>query len=429
LRAGGGAVGRPAGRPLDRAQTRQGAPFACSRKPVGGLRYADSAMADAHINPEMLRWAVQRVGASTDELAVAFKKPAEAIESWLAGETFPTFRQAQRLAKRLRIPFGFLFLAKAPSDQLPLPDFRRVHGQGRPTTSVDLWDVISDVLRKQDWYRDFRTDADEEPLPFVGAFALGAPVTDVVADISEQLSFEAAVRPQSQPSQFLRAFVRHVEALGVLVMRNGIVRQATNRALDVDEFRGFSIADPMAPVIFVNNADSNAAQAFTLAHELAHIWIGRGGISDADPTIKTEGNDDIEEYCNEVAAELLLPWAELQSRWTDRTDTVEDLIADVAREFHVSTVMVARQLWEHGAIDRDEFFRLYEVEKANWRRSESGSSGGNYYLSAPIRNSRLLTEAVLESVRASETSVRDASRLLGVKPANLDKLRESMGVG
>jgi Zn-dependent peptidase ImmA (M78 family) len=385
-------------------------------------------MSSAHINPQMLQWAMQRVGSSADDLATAFKKPVETIAAWLAGDASPTFKQAQRLAKRLRVPFGFLFLADPPPSDLPLPDFRRVHGPGTAAASVDLRDVISDVLRKQDWYRDFRADSDEEPLPFVGSFEPGSPVTDLVADLADRLSFESEVRPQSQASQFLRAFAGRAEALGILVMRSGIVRQATNRALDVEEFRGFSIADPMAPVIFVNNADSNAAQVFTLAHELAHIWIGRGGISDADPTIRGDSDDDIEEYCNDVAAELLLPWADLERRWNAGSASIEQLIADVASEFHVSTVMVARQLWEHAAIDRDEFFRLYEAEKSNWLRAATESSGGNYYLSAPIRNSRRLTEAVLESVGASETSIRDASRLLGVKPANLARLRESMGV-
>jgi hypothetical protein len=100
----------------------------------------------------------------------------------------------------------------------------------------------------------------------------------------------------------------------------------------------------------------------------------------------------------------------------------------VSREFHVSTVMVARQLWSHEAISQDEFFEFYESERAKWVTKAYSATGGNYYLSAPIRNSRLLTEAVLESVSASETSIRDASRLLGVKPANLPKLRDSMGV-
>ena len=372
---------------------------------------------------------MERAGVGNAELGTVFKKTPEAIAAWLDGTAVPTFKQAQRLAKRVRVPFGYLFLEVPPLEELPLTDFRRPYGGVRREPSVDLRDVISDVLRKQDWYRDFRLEREEEALPFVGRFTIESSVADVAADIKESLVFEAEVRWRPQASQFLRAFVRQVEALGVLVMRNGIVRQATNRALDVDEFRGFSIADPMAPVIFINNADSNAAQVFTLAHELAHVWIGRGGISDADLTLFREGADDVEAFCNEVAGELLLPWVRLDARWRDRTAPAADWMADVARDFHVSTVMVARQLWLHEAIDREQFFQFYEAEKANWVTKGTKSSGGNFYLSAPIRNSRLLTEAILESVSAAETSIREASRLLGVKPANLSKLEESMGVG
>lgn len=327
------------------------------------------------------------------------------------------------------MPFGYLFLADPPEDALPLADFRRPHGTRTPTTSVDLRDVISVVLRKQDWYRDFRTDSDLGPIPEVGRFPPGSSVTDVVTDISHSLDFEAQVRPETQASQLLREFVRQVEQLGILVMRNGIVRQATNRALDVDEFRGFSIADPMAPVAFINNAHSNAAQVFTLAHELAHLWIGRGGISDAEITIQGEPTSDIEAHCNNVAAELLLPWTGIAERWSAHTGGLEQWAADIAHEFHVSTVMVGRQLWQHQAITRQEFFDFYDTQRVNWQRKSSDSSGGNFYLSVPIRSSRLFTEAVLESVRASETSVRDASRLLGVKPAKLPKLQQSLGVG
>jgi len=325
------------------------------------------------------------------------------------------------------VPFGYLFLDEPPVEDVSLPDFRR---HPTPTDlSLDLRDVIADVLRKQDWYRDHRAERDEEPIDFVGRFTTGTAVNVVAGDIRSTLNFEAAVRPESPADAFLRSFVARVEATGVLVMRNGVVRQATNRALQVEEFRGFSIADPMAPVIFVNNADSNAAQCFTLAHELAHIWIGRGGISDADVTIGEQGPGDIEEFCNEVAGELLLPWAALSQRWSQRSSVFEHWTNQVAREFHVSTVMVARQLWQHGAIDRQQFFDFYERERENWTSKQSVSTGGNYYLSAPIRNSRRLTESVLESVKASETSLREASRLLGVKPANLPKLEESMGIG
>jgi len=384
-------------------------------------------MADAHVNPVMLRWALARSSVNKSGLAKSFQKSESTIEQWLTGEAAPTFRQAQKLAKQLRVPFGYLFLEEPPEEDVPLPDFRR--HPASTDLSVDLRDAISDVLRKQDWYRDHRAERDEEPIEFVGRFTISSDVSVVAEDIRAILEFETRIRPESQADSFLRAFVTQVEAAGVLVMRNGIVRQATNRALRVEEFRGFSIADPMAPVIFVNNADSNAAQAFTLAHELAHIWIGQGGISDADVTISGEGPGDVEAFCNEVAGELLLPWAALSERWRQRSTAFEDWSSQIAREFHVSTVMVARQLWQHEVIGREQFFEFYGREKQNWTSKQAAGSGGNYYLTAPIRNSRRLTQSVLESVEASETSIREASRLLGVKPANLPKLEEYIGVG
>lgn len=390
-------------------------------------------MVKAHLNPRLLGWAIKRAGLEVAELGVAFKKPPETIEAWRDGSDAPTFKQAQKLAKKLRIPFGYLFLDAPPDEELPIPDFRRLHGVHQRQPSIDLRDVIADVLRRQDWYRDYRLDSDEEPLEFVSSFGLTDPTRDVARDIATHLSFEDIVRREPLSGNFLRAFVSQVEALGILVMRSGIVRQTINRPLKADEFRGFSIADRMAPVIFINSVDSKAAQAFTLAHELAHIWLGKGGISDADITIVDDSSANIESFCNEVAGELLLPWESLNEQWMARTTplsttALKGFVEATARQCHVSTVMVARQLWAHNAIEREQFFDLYEIERAKWKtKAKKGMSGGDYYTSVPIRNSHLFTRAILESVGESETSIRYASRLLGVKPANLPKLQESMG--
>jgi Zn-dependent peptidase ImmA (M78 family) len=211
-------------------------------------------------------------------------------------------------------------------------------------------------------------------------------------------------------------------------MRSGIVGLDTHRKLSVSDFRGFAISDEYAPVVFINTVDALAAQVFTLAHELGHIWIGASGISNADPR-RLEVADDVEAFCNAVAGEVLLPWAEAGPSWEANDASREEWIRETARRYHVSTVMVARQLWGHGAISRDDFFTFYDEEAQGWQTSAPSASGGNFYASTPIRNSRLFTESVLESVSARETSPRDASQLLGVKPAKLAELRRRMGLG
>ena len=131
-------------------------------------------------------------------------------------------------------------------------------------------------------------------------------------------------------TEALRHLRNRVEASGVLVVFNGIVGNDTHRKLDRGEFQGFALIDRYAPLIFVNGADFKAAQMFTLAHELAHVFVGATGVSNVD-AMPSSGHD-AEWFCNSAAAEFLVAEKELTARW-GRVGTVEDSLQAVARQF------------------------------------------------------------------------------------------------
>ena len=108
---------------------------------------------------------------------------------------------------------------------------------------------------------------------------------------------------------------REIEQLGVMAVINGVVGNNTSRRLSVEEFRGFALTDPYAPLIFVNGADAKSAQMFTLAHELAHVWLGSAGVSGFDGLYP--GGTEMEDWCNRTAAEFLSPAQEVRARWAE----------------------------------------------------------------------------------------------------------------
>ena len=114
----------------------------------------------------------------------------------------------------------------------------------------------------------------------MNSLTVDVPVATVAAEMRETLDFQVAVRRECPTwSDALRLFIQRVDNVGVLVIVNGVVGSNNHRRLDPSEFRGFALADPLAPLVFINGADTKAAQMFTLAHELAHVWLGSSALS------------------------------------------------------------------------------------------------------------------------------------------------------
>ena len=332
------------------------------------------------------------------------------LADWERGERQPTLKQLEAFATATRAPIGFLFLREPPVERVPIPDFRTMGNARIAKPSPDLLETTYLCQQRQEWYRDVARTTGKDPLPFVGSLTLAHDVIGAAAAIRETLGFDVD-RRRDMPtwSDALREFISQADEEGILVMCSGIVGSNTHRKLDPQEFRGFAMEDPLAPVVFINGADSRAAQMFTLAHELAHVWLGQSALSDADARSVPE--HEVERWCNRVAAELLVPLDMMRREFRAVAELPSEMNR-LARRFKVSTLVVLRRVHDLGAITRAELWIAYDAEVARLRALPTGS-GGNFYLTLPTRVSRRFTRAVVSSTLEGQTLYRDALRLLG----------------
>jgi Zn-dependent peptidase ImmA (M78 family) len=377
------------------------------------------------VDPNMVRWARRRARYSVADLSKTFPKLAE----WEAGQLKPTMRQLEAFARRTHIPVGFLFLPTPPSEPLPVPDFRTFGDEERRRPSPDLLDTIYACEHRQEWYREFAATQGYDEVSVVGSASLQDNTVEAAAALREVFGFGLEVRSQfSNWTEALRGLSEHAEEQGILVMNNGVVGSNTHRKLDPREFRGFSLVDPLAPVIFINGADTKAAQIFTLAHELAHVALGGSAISNQDLE-EVDSANHTERWCNAVAAELLLPIQALRDEFQRNRDLTDEL-ERLAKRFKVSTLVVLRRVLDAGFLPQDQYRAAFETELARiLSLIEGQSSGGNFYTTTPVRVSKRFARALIVDTLEGGTQYGDAFRMLGFKNSStFEELSQRLGV-
>ncbi|MDQ6949472.1 MAG: ImmA/IrrE family metallo-endopeptidase [Actinomycetota bacterium] len=375
------------------------------------------------VSPAVLAWAKARSGVDEASLAHRFPKLAE----WEHGDRSPTLKQLEDFAAATHTPIGYLLLGEPPVEQVPIPDYRTMGDFGVTRPSADLLDTIFHCQQRQEWYRSFAQVNQEDRVPFVGSLTTQTPVVEAASAMREALHFEVSERGPTF-TEALRRLAEDAEERGVLVMVNGVVGSNTHRKLNPREFRGFALVDQLAPLVFVNGADTKAAQIFTLAHELAHLWLGESALSDADLTIRPSLVG--ERWCNEVAAEFLVPMALVAAEFNESEERTAALDR-LAIRFKVSTLVVLRRLHDAGHLGWDAYRLAYQTELARVLAllGERADSGGNFYNTQPVRVSKRFARALISSTLEGQTLYTEAFEMLGFKKlSTFRELSSRLGV-
>lgn len=392
-----------------------------------------------NVSHEILRWARETAGLSAseavDKLGIGDARGVSAADRLAAletGEAEPSRPLLLKMAQHYRRPLVTFYMSAPPRKGDRGEDFRNV--PDRHTHSEALVDaLVRDIRARQRMVRDILDDDEDiKPLPFIGSMSMRDGVGAVLASIRQLIRIDLSeFRAQSSPESAFALLRSRVEAAGIFVLLMGNLG-SHHTAINVEAFRGFALADDVAPFVVLNDQDAKTAWSFTLIHELAHLWLGTTGVSGAF------ADAQIEKFCNDVAGSFLLPANELPLMRVDRnTDhaTAALRIGEFAEERYVSNSMVAYSLLRAGLLTEDSWRALASQFVAQWRKSreakrenQKDGSGPNYYIVRRHRLGIALLHFVSRSMADGALTPTKAGQVLGVKPRSVAPLLAVVGL-
>ena len=376
--------------------------------------------------PSLISWACKRSGQERKNLMRRFKK----LPEWESGKLRPTAIQLKEFARLVHVPYSYMFLDTPPKEKLPIKDFRTKRSEFIGKASPNLLDVIYTMQNRQDWYRWYATSEQFSKIKLIGSVKTSSSPEQIAQDMRKQLKLDLVNdNLEGKKVNRLNYLVSRIEKQGILVMISGIVDDDKSRKLNLDEFRGFTLCDPIAPLIFVNGQDTQSAQLFTLAHEFAHLLLKNTGIFDSEPNLKSDRDKRNEVWCNKFAAELLVPSENLKQQ-LKLSKFSEYLIKKLAKYYGVSKQVILYRLQELRQISRPEYEKLrrnLNRELVDKKLSKSGS--GNDMSAIYNQVGQKFASAVIKSTIEGQTLYRDAYSLLGILNIEMfNKLAVSVGV-
>lgn len=326
----------------------------------------------ALITPEVLKWAREkRIQLGLNEAADKLKVDPEQLTEWEAGTDLPTFTKLKRIANAYRTHVSVFYLPDPPNTFEPLADHRSFPKSHTPDPEQAYRlnaNVIEAYERRETLIEYYNLLGEIPPEVSLNLNESDEP-EHAARELSEFLQYNTGLLKQcSDDRSALRFWRRLVEKRGILVCQTSA---NTHLSIELATVRGFSIARKPLPVIVVNPKDSPYGRVFTIVHEFVHIGLGKS-IMQNTGSGRSRNRNPTEEFCNQVAAEVLVPAAELSPKVNLKT--LETDLPQFSKHFRVSPEVIMRRLQTLGHISRQEYQAYRNTQLVKYK--DSTPTGG-----------------------------------------------------
>jgi Zn-dependent peptidase ImmA (M78 family) len=391
------------------------------------------------LNPEILGWARETAGLSREDAARAIDlkeahglSGAERLAALEAGKEEPSRPLLLRMTKAYRRSLLVFYLEKPPKKGDRGKDFRTLPGGEPPLFNPVLDVLIRDIRGRQSIIRSLLEDSDAERLEFIGSATYDVPEAELAQRIARRIKFNLNEFRRQDTIEDAFAYLRsRLEDAGIFVLLLGNLGSHHSN-IPVDTFRGFALADDIAPLAVINDNDAASARSFTALHEVVHLWLGDTGVSGWTTEFAAE------QYCSDVAALILLNPAELNELkgiGALRLEQQVEQITRFAQSRKISRAMVAYRLFRTHTITRRNWDDLKRHFKESWLAhkerealNKANKEGGpSYYVVRRHRIGKALLGLVDRSLGEGLLTYTKAARLLGVKARNVGPLLSTEG--
>ncbi|QPJ66765.1 MAG: ImmA/IrrE family metallo-endopeptidase [Candidatus Nitrohelix vancouverensis] len=388
------------------------------------------------INQEILIWARETSGLTVEEAAKKLQlkdtSAATGVEKLLEYESGkePSRSLLVKMSKQYRKPLLAFYLEKPPRKGDRGEDFRTLREGYKQEENVLVDVLIRDIKARQSVLREILIEEDEaEALPFIGCTNRQQGISNIANMIRQTLNFNLGeFRGNRDPDDAFKYLRNIAEEIGIFVLLAGNLGSHHSN-IDTEIFRGFVLADKIAPFIVINDQDSKSAWSFTLLHEIAHLLLGQTGVSGSF------SENMVEQFCNDVASEILLPSDELNDFKPDILDfeKLTQQISSFSKERNISSSLVSYRLLRKSYINQRLWTELSKFYEAYWRdlktkerkRNKQQKGGPSYFVLQRKKLGNALVRIAERMMLSGALTTTKAGLLLGVRPIKVHKLFHS----